>query len=141
MILNQSVTRYEALDEESVIEFIKQTAKVELVDNEIIKNSILIKQDEKITGMVAFELQNQHGIIRYFIYDPYIKPDLLVNMFFELYANAKERGIHQLVAAVTNPSTYQLFELLGFIEIRKSIDQKIFKFNETDEVSVMSIKL
>lgn len=141
MNLNQTVTKYEATDEESVVEFIKQIAKVETVDKEIIKNSILIKQEANLTGMVAFEKHDQHAIIRYFIYDQYIMPDLLVNMFFKLYANAKEQGVNQLVAVASNSYAYQLFELLGFIEIRKSIDPKIFQYIEADDVNVMSIRL
>ena len=141
MTSNQTVRRYEEKDLDAVVKFIKEVAMAENVDEEIVKNSILVATESSINGMVSFEMHDQVGVIRYFICDQYTMPDLLVNMFFELYANAKERGVNQLVAIASNPYAYQLFEMLGFIEIKKSIDFKISNLVDDENVSVMSIKL
>ena len=141
MTSNQTVRRYEEKDLDVVVEFIKEVAMAENVDEEIVKNSILVATDSSINGMVSFEMHEHMGVIRYFICDQYTMPDLLVNMFFELYAKAKERGINQLIAIASNPYAYQLFEMLGFIEIKKSVDFKISNLVDDENVSVMSIKL
>jgi len=141
MTLNQTVTRYAEADHDLVSDFIMKAANVEKVDEEIIKNSILVKLGTRLVGMIAFEKHEQIGIIRYFIYEQYTLPDLLVNLFFELYAYAKELEVSQLVTVATDPSPYQLFELLGFIEIKNSIEGKISELVDGDSVKVMSIKL
>ena len=93
MITGKEVKRYEAADYDHVLDFMKRVTTLETVNDEIIEQSILIKESDKVTGMVSFESFDQIGMIRYFIYDQHIVPDLLVNMFFELYRCAKEKEI------------------------------------------------
>ena len=94
MMTDKEVKRYEAIDYDLVLEFMKKVTTLETVNPQIIEQSILIKQFDKVSGMVSFEAFDQVGIIRYFIYDQNIVPDLLVNMFFELYRSAKEKEIN-----------------------------------------------
>ena len=122
MITGKEVKRYEAADYDHVLDFMKRVTTLETVNDEIIEQSILIKESDKVTGMVSFESFDQIGMIRYFIYDQHIVPDLLVNMFFELYRCAKEKEINQLVAIASHPYARQLFEVLGFVEIKKTTD-------------------
>jgi len=141
MTSNQTVKRYEEKDLDSVVKFIKEIAGVDKVDEEIVKNSVLIVNDQKVSGMVSFEKHASSGVIRYFVYDQFTNPELIVNMFFELYANAKEKGVNQLIAMASNSYAYQLFELLGFIEIKKSAEIKISNLPDDESTSIMSIKL
>ena len=116
MMTDKEVKRYEAIDYDLVLEFMKKVTTLETVNPQIIEQSILIKQFDKVSGMVSFEAFDQVGIIRYFIYDQNIVPDLLVNMFFELYRSAKEKEINQLVAITSHPYARQLFNLFFFID-------------------------
>ncbi len=68
MITVKEVKRYEATDYEHVLDFIKRVTTLETVNNEIIEQSILIKESDKVAGMVSFEAFDQIGMIRYFIY-------------------------------------------------------------------------
>ena len=113
---------------------------LETVNPQIIEQSILIKQFDKVSGMVSFEAFDQVGIIRYFIYDQNIVPDLLVNMFFELYRSAKEKEINQLVAITSHPYARQLFGLLGFVEMKKTSNLNIPELLKLEDVQLMSIK-
>lgn len=108
-----SVKRYTSEDYDLVCEFVKRASGIETVNEEIIAHSVLIKNDEEVTGMVSYEKFDGLGIIRYFIYNHQINPDLLVNMFFELYASAKAAGIIRILIAVsftvTVSSAYVVF--------------------------------
>ena len=108
MMTDKEVKRYEAIDYDLVLEFMKKVTTLETVNPQIIEQSILIKQFDKVSGMVSFEAFDQVGIIRYFIYDQNIVPDLLVNMFFELYRSAKEKEINQLVAITSHPYVFSV---------------------------------
>lgn len=140
MITGKEVKRYEAADYDHVLDFMKRVTTLETVNDEIIEQSILIKESDKVTGMVSFESFDQIGMIRYFIYDQHIVPDLLVNMFFELYRCAKEKEINQLVAIASHPYARQLFEVLGFVEIKKTTDINVPDLLKDEEVQLMSIQ-
>lgn len=135
-----SVKRYTSEDYDLVCEFVKRASGIETVNEEIIAHSVLIKNDEEVTGMVSYEKFDGLGIIRYFIYNHQINPDLLVNMFFELYASAKAAGINQLISMANQPYAYQLFELLGFIEVKKPTNLGESDLFKDDQMRVMSIK-
>ena len=140
MITGKEVKRYEAADYDHVLDFMKRVTTLETVNDEIIEQSILIKESDKVNGMVSFESFDQIGMIRYFIYDQHIVPDLLVNMFFELYRCAKEKEINQLVAIASHPYARQLFEVLGFVEIKKTTDINVPDLLKDEEVQLMSIQ-
>ena len=72
-----SVKRYTSEDYDLVCEFVKRASGIETVNEEIIAHSVLIKNDEEVTGMVSYEKFDGLGIIRYFIYNHQINPDLL----------------------------------------------------------------
>lgn len=141
MMTDKEVKRYEATDYDLVLEFMKKVTTLETVNPQIVEQSILIKQFDKVSGMVSFEAFDQIGIIRYFIYDQHIVPDLLVNMFFELYRSAKEKEINQLVAIASHPYARQLFELLGFVEMKKTTHLNVPELLKSEDVQLMSIKL
>ena len=136
-----TIKQYEVADHHEVLEFIRKATTATEINEEVIKNSILIKKNTSVIGMIAFEAFNHIGMIRYFLYDQLLMPDLLVNMFFELYAGAKKSGINQLIVMVNSPYAYQLFELLGFMEIKKSINFKELGITNSERTSLMSIKL
>lgn len=140
MMKNIEVKRYEASDYNQVIEFIQRVSNVKTINQEIIEKSILIKKDNEIDAMVSFEIFDQIGMLRYFIYNQNVVPELLVNMFFELYKSAKEKQINQLVAIAPHTYACQLFELLGFTEIKKKNHLELPDLLKSDDVQVMSIR-
>ena len=82
MMTDKEVKRYEAIDYDLVLEFMKKVTTLETVNPQIIEQSILIKQFDKVSGMVSFEAFDQVGIIRYFIYDQNIVPDFISEYVF-----------------------------------------------------------
>ncbi len=134
------VRGYMEKDYEAVINFMNRVTTLEAINQDLILNSVLIRKGNEIIGMVSFEQFNEIGIIRYFIYDHQVSPDLIVNMFFELYSKSKNCGVNQLISIVTHQYAIQLFELLGFIEIKKPSDLAVTEFLQADNVRVMSIK-
>ena len=134
------VKGYDVEDYEIVFDFMKKVTTLEAINEDIVAHSVLIKKENKIIGMVSFERFDEIGIIRYFIYDYQVSPDLIVSMFFELYAKAKKLGINQLISIASHQYGRQLFELLGFIEIKKTSHSELSDLLKEDNVRVMSIK-
>lgn len=91
MLTNKIVKRYEKIDYDRVMEFINRVQKVETVNLPVIEQSILIKDENQVWGMVSFEEFEKIGVIRYFIYEQQVAPDLLVNMFLNCIIPLKKK--------------------------------------------------
>lgn len=137
---NELIKRYTIEDYDIVCDFVQKASGVKEVNEDIMSHSVLIKKEEDVIGMVSYEKFDTLGIIRYFIYNHQVNPDLLVSMFFELYASAKAAGIDQLISVANQPYACQLFELLGFIEVKKPSDFEASELFKDDQTRVMSIK-
>jgi len=126
---------------QAVLAFMSKVTDISGVNLDIVKNASIVLEDERVAGMVSYENIAGIGVIRYFIYNHYSLPDLLVNMFFGLYSEAKKAGVNRLVAMVANPHAYQLFELLGFSEVAYSEELHVSHLMEAENSAVMSINL
>jgi len=138
---NYEVRKYQDADIQAVLGFMSKVTDINGIDLEIVKNSSLVFDEEQVAGMVSYERIDEIGVIRYFIYNHYSLPDLLVNMFFNLYADAKKNGVERLVALVANPHAHQLFELLGFAEVAQKEKYSLPHLPDSENASVMSISL
>jgi len=139
MAQQYEVKKYQESDQEAILAFMSEVIDTNEIDLRIVKNACIVFEEDQVVGMVSYEDVDDIGVIRYFIYNHYSLPDLLVNMFFSLYAEAKTSGIKRLVALVANPYAYQLFELLGFNEV--TYNEDISHLFEQENASVMSILL
>ncbi|MCL1990795.1 MAG: hypothetical protein FWG67_07905 [Defluviitaleaceae bacterium] len=109
------VEGYTQPDEASVIHFIRKVQAHRQPEMEIIKRSVLIKDGLEVVGMVSYESHDDLGMIRYLLYDARVAGvDIIVEMFFELYKKAYEKGIKKLTAQIPSQEVGTLFELLGF---------------------------
>ena len=112
------IVNYTAQDATKVIEFIRKVQTNAQPEGEILKRSVLIKDDNDIVGMVSYVSLDNMGVIRYFIYDARVAgTDLIVSMFLKLYKNAHADGIKQIAAQAPNKEVENLFKMLGFNEV------------------------
>ena len=138
---NYEIRKYQEFDRQAILAFLSKVMDIDGIDWDIVKNASLIFESGQVAGMVSYEKIEDYGVIRYFIYNHYSLPDLLVNMFFSLYAEAKKEGVNRLVALVANPHAYQLFEMLGFKEINKGEEFQLPYFSGMESASVLTISL
>jgi len=138
---NYEVRKYQDSDMQSVLAFMSKVTDINTINLDIVKNASLVFEEAEVAGMVSYENVAGIGVIRYFIYNHYSLPDLLVNMFFNLYSEAKKAGVNRLVALVAHPNAYQLFELLGFAEVAYPEELDISHLLDAENSAVMSISL
>ncbi|MCL2558857.1 MAG: hypothetical protein FWE07_00095 [Turicibacter sp.] len=112
------VVGYTQNDEAQVVDFIRKIQLDVEPDKEILSCSVLIKDDNRVVGMVSYEPHSDMGVIRYFLYDARIAgTDIVVGMFFELYKKAREKGVKQLIAQAPSQDVGMLFGMLGFSKV------------------------
>ncbi|MGL4374050.1 MAG: hypothetical protein ACRCS6_09725 [Turicibacter sp.] len=139
--MHELIKPYVPEDYNDVVTFLKQVTTLDHVNVDIIAQSILIRREQKLIGMVSYEPFGEVGIIRYFIYDKTVTPELIVNLFFELYKKANQKGVNQLIAVATHQYACHLFEMLGFVETKQPLQLEISELMDRDNVHILSIKL
>ena len=112
------VESYARENEARIIDFIRKVQADAVLDMDIIECSVLIKDGQDVVGMVSYESDSDLGVIRYFLYDACIAgTDIVIDLFFELYKRAHERGVKKLIAGIPNREVGVLFEMLGFTKV------------------------
>lgn len=128
-------------DEAKVVDFIRKVQLDVEPDRQILSRSVLIKDNEDIVGMVSYESFDNMGVIRYFLYDARIAgTELVVGMFFELYKQARERGVKRLIAQVPSSEVKVLFEMLGFTSVTGNLSNFAHIVRENDEIMLVNLE-
>ena len=135
------VVGYEEVGFEGVLRFIRKVSPDAVLDEEIVRNAVLIRSGDEVVGSVAYEARGDVGVIRYFVYDGGAVTDAVVGMFFELYRRAKESGVVQLVGVAPGGDVYLLFEMLGFVQVRKDVPDAASHLLGVPDANVMMIRL
>ena len=98
--------------------FLRTIEKVS-IDYDILNNASLLLEDDKIVGIISFEIFGSNGLIRYFIFKKIVDEDCIDDLFNNLIVTAKEKKIKRLFSFIYNKNTIPIFEYLGFFEIDK----------------------
>ena len=138
--MGENVKAYDVMDYERLRAFLKRVTTLDEIDERVLKCCSFIERNEQIIAMVSYEMFDDIGMVRYFIYDQTVTAELIINMFFSLYYEAKEGGVKQLVAVASTQDACQLFEMLGFslstnTKLRDGLNI------DNDDVSILSIDL
>ena len=138
--MQELVKTYEVNDHDNIITFLNGVTTLESIDERVLKHGVYLHRHNEIIGMVSYEIFDQVGMIRYFIYNQTVTAELIINLFFRLYYEAKEAGIRQLVSVATTNHAKHLFEMLGFIKTTNTGLTDSLNVSNKD-VSVMVIDL
>ena len=101
-----------------ILKTIKCSNGNELVDEEILKNTLFYENEDDI-AMVSYERFGKNALIRYFIFKKSIEYYIIVELMDELMKKVKENSIECLIAISSNEMR-DLFLDLKFNEFDKS---------------------
>ena len=124
--MNISIIRSEEI---SILkDFLKGIPSIKDVNDNIIKNSVVIWNDSNIIGNISIELYDKVGLIRYFVFRKSIKDIFLHEMINILVLKAKELNINKLICISDNIDVENLFLGLNFIKTENKVffDEDIY---------------
>lgn len=124
--MNISIIRSEEI---SILkDFLKGIPSIKYVNDNIIKNSVVIWNDSNIIGNISIELYDKVGLIRYFVFRKSIKDSFLHEMINILVLKAKELNINKLICIADNIDVENLFLGLNFIKTENKVffDEDIY---------------
>lgn len=124
--MNISIIRSEEIS--CLKEFLKGIPSIKEVNDDIIKNSVVIWNDSNIIGNISIELYDKVGLIRYFVFRKSIKENFLQEMINILVLKAKELNINKLICIADNIDVENLFLGLSFVKINNKVffDENIY---------------
>lgn len=109
--------------------FLNSVPSIATIDNEILKNGVIVFLQNKVIASISFEIFDNVGLIRYFVFKRNLDNIVLNHLLDALTDNAIKMNIKKLICVADNEQIEDLFKEFNF----KTLDKKIF-INE-EEVS------
>ena len=108
-----------------VLTFIKKIPTIEAIEEDILENIVLIRNEKEVLGIISYEKYSDKGLIRYFIFQKDVSYVKLEMLFKTMKENAKNDEIKHLITVIEEKELVTFFNKLGF----KKIDtDKIYLF-------------
>ena len=98
---------------DDVLRFLETVPGIK-INKEVVENASLLIEDDKIVGIISFEVFNSKALIRYFIFKKIIDEKIMSSLFENLLKNARAKNIKRMLAFISNEETIPIFEFLGF---------------------------
>lgn len=108
-----------------VLTFIKRIPTIEIIEEDILENIVLIRDEKEVLGIISYENYLDKGLIRYFIFQKDVAYEELEKLFKTMKDKAKNDEIKHLITVIEERELVMFFNKLGF----KKIDtDKIYLF-------------
>lgn len=95
--------------------FIKRVPTIKEIDEDVLKNIVILKDELGIKGIISYETYIDKGLIRYFIFQKDVSFKNLKELFSVMLENAKKEHIKILLSVVDQKELLNFFNNLGFI--------------------------
>jgi len=105
----------------SAYNFLKTVPSISAIDDAILKNGVIILDDERVIGSISFEIYDHIGLIRYFVFKKNLSRPLLKNLMEQLEENARSIDLYKIECVADNNQIEELFKELGFLKLEKKI--------------------
>lgn len=118
-------------------DFLLNVPSINSLDEKILKNGIIARENDEIIGSISFEEYDKAGLIRYFVFKKKLDNAILEDMIDKLISQALSLGIERLVSLADSYPTMHLFKSLDFVAIDSPIyidEEEIKNTNFKDSV-------
>lgn len=112
--------------------FLKSVPSISGIEDSILKNGVVVMDDNKVIGSISFEIFDHIGLIRYFVFKKNLSNIILKKLMSELEVNARRLSLNQLICVADNIQIEDLFKELSFSNLNKKIfinEEKISSTN------------
>ena len=82
--------------------FLKSVPSISGIEDSILKNGVVVMDDNKVIGSISFEIFDHIGLIRYFVFKKNLSNIILKKLMSELEVNARRLSLNQLICVADN---------------------------------------
>ena len=97
--------------------FIKRIPTIIEVEDDILQNMLVIRNDNSVLGIISYENYLDKGLIRYFIFQKDVLFDDLILLFNRMKNKAIQDNIKKLITVIEEEELILFFQKLGFKKI------------------------
>ncbi len=131
-------------DFELIKSFLFEVPAIDSVDDEVLKNASVLYLDDKIYGIISYELFFNYALIRYFVFKRNVDELVVKELFESLEENVNKKDIEYIFSLVNQGDIYNLFTSLDFKEISKDdifIEEQNFENSKFKDTKLMIKKI
>lgn len=123
-----------------VKDFLLSVKTIKDIDEDVLKNAIIVVDNNDILGAVSYEKFGISGLIRYFVFKRNLTNDTVVSLFKMLEEAAYDDYIKDIYCVVNNGPIEKLFNELGFLKEKYKmlfIDESDFDLEGNSQAFIM----
>ena len=113
--------------------FIKRIPTIKEIEDDVMNNMILMRDENKVLGIISYENYIDKGLIRYFIFQKDVHFEQLKILFDEMKKKSVNDGIKYLITVINENELVDFFSKLGF---KKIMLENIY-LNETSLINTI----
>lgn len=99
--------------------FLLEVPAINEVDDEILKNAIILYLDDKIHGIISYESFFNYALIRYFVFKRGVDEMIVKELFDAIEDSILDNDIEYIFSLVNQNEIFDLFTSLKFEEVNK----------------------
>ena len=134
------IKRVNENDFDLIKSFLFEVPAIDSVDDEVLKNASVLYLDDKIHGIISYELFFNYALIRYFVFKRNGDELVVKELFEALEENVNKKDIDYIFSLVNQGDIYNLFTSLDFKEINKDdifIEEQNFENSKFKDTKLM----
>lgn len=123
-----------------VKDFLLSVKTIKDIDEDVLKNAMIVVDNNDILGAVSYEKFGISGLIRYFVFKRNLTNDTVVSLFKMLEETAYDDYIKDIYCVVNNGAIEELFNELGFLKEKYKmlfIDESDFDLEGNSHAFIM----
>lgn len=124
--------------------FLFDVPAIDSVDEEVLKNASILYLENKIYGIISYELFFNYALIRYFVFKRSVDEMVVKELFDSVVESVNEQKIEYIFSLVNQSDIYDLFTLLDFKEVNKEdifIEEQSYQNSKFKDTKLMIKKI
>ena len=129
---------------DSIKSFLFEVPAIDNVDEEVLKNASILYLDDKIQGIISYELFFNYALIRYFVFKRNVDEMVVKELFDSVEESVNRKEIDYIFSLVNQDDIYELFTSLDFKEINKDdifIEEQNYQNSKFKDTKLMIKKI
>lgn len=129
---------------EHIKSFLLEVPAISEVDDEILKNAIILFLDNQIYGVISYESFFNYALIRYFVFKRGVDEMIVKELFDSIEENILENDIEYIFSLVNQSEIFDLFTSLKFEEVNKEdvfIEEQNYQKSKFKDTRLMLKKI
>lgn len=124
--------------------FLFEVPAIDSVDEEVLKNASVLYLENKIFGIISYELFFNYALIRYFVFKRSVDDMIVKELFDSVVESVSNDEIDYIFSLVNQSDIYDLFTSLDFKEVNKDdifIEEQNYQNSKFKDTKLMIKKI